>query len=666
MASIEMNLNAWPVKDVLPTLLIDRTTKKNIIFATDSYAEQGSEYGAKNHITEEALKVLDIQPRVLKNAEEQVLRTRKKAEVFTPAWVCCLMNNHADEVWFKRSDVFGQLNDTVWMPIKEAVQMPKRRRWQTYVDARRLEITCGEAPYLVSRYDMGTGEIIPIENRVGMLDRKLRIVNENAESEAEWLKWAIRSLQAVYGYEYQGDNLLIARVNLLMTFVEYLQERWQRDATLKELREAAKIISWNIWQMDGLKGTIPMGALYEQYHQMSLFEMFGDEFGIQNEVAESITSRIYDWRGQNKSVEYNAFREGRNGGMKFDFIIGNPPYQEQMEGTSDTPVYNHFMDAAYAIGDKVELITPARFLFNAGKTPKVWNKKMLDDEHLKVLFYNPDPNGVFPGNEIKGGVAVTYRDKDKDFGAIEVFTSYDELNSIMHKVKPLAKNFISDIVYAPESYKFTPVLYVEHPEIKEMTTVFKGKEVPLISKGHDYDLTSNIFEKLKGIVFFEDKPADGHDYIQVFGRQDNARAVYYIDARYVAQHDNLDAYKLLFPKANGSGKFGEPMSVPAIGYPGMAHTQTFLSMGVLQTEEEAKALMKYVQCKFARTLLGILKVTQDNKKSVWKYVPLQDFTANSDIDWSVSIKAIDQQLYKKYGLSDEEISFIETHVKEMS
>lgn len=323
MASIETNLNAWPVKDVLPTLLIDRTTKKNIIFATDSYAEQGAEYGAKNQITEEALKVLDVQPRVLKNAEEQVLRTRKKAEVFTPSWVCCLMNNHADEVWFKRSDVFGQLTDTVWMPIKEAVQMPKRRRWQTYVDARRLEITCGEAPYLVSRYDMGTGEIIPIENRVGMLDRKLRIVNENAESEAEWLKWAIRALQAVYGYEYQGDNLLIARVNLLMTFVEYLQERWQRDATLKELREAAKIISWNIWQMDGLKGTIPMGALYEQYHQMSLFEMFEAEMGVKNEVAESIPSRIYDWRGQNKSVEYNAFREGRNGGMKFDFIIGN-------------------------------------------------------------------------------------------------------------------------------------------------------------------------------------------------------------------------------------------------------------------------------------------------------------------------------------------------------
>ena len=352
--------------------------------------------------------------------------------------------------------------------------------------------------------------------------------------------------------------------------------------------------------------------------------------------------------------------------MKFDFVIGNPGYQESQENTSDKPIYNFFMDEAFKIGDKVEMITPARFLFDAGKTPKEWNKKMLSDEHFKVLFYDANPNGVFKNTEIKGGVAITYRDKEKYFGSIDVFTAYKELNSILHKVKSNATHFISDIVYAPESYKFTDAMYRDHPEIYDMTTTFNGKVVPLISKGHDYDLTSNIFDKLVGVVFFDKKPKDSHSYVQVFGRLNNARAVYYIDARYIAKHENLEFYKLLFPKANGSGQFGEPMSVPAIGYPGMGHTQTFLSMGTFKTEDEAKALMKYVQCKFARALLGILKVTQDNKKSVWKYVPLQDFSSASDINWAVPIKAIDQQLYKKYGLSDEEINFIETHVKEMA
>ena len=188
MASIEIIANAWPVRDVLPLLLTDRSAKKNIIFATDSYADRGEGYGAKNQITEQVLSYAGrciIQPRVLKDAEEQLLRTRKKAEVFTPAWVCCLMNNHADEEWFGRSDVFGQLKDQEWTPTEGPIEMPKRKRWQAYVDSRRLEITCGEAPYLVSRYDMATGEIIPIKDRIGILDRKLRIVNENVARSEE-------------------------------------------------------------------------------------------------------------------------------------------------------------------------------------------------------------------------------------------------------------------------------------------------------------------------------------------------------------------------------------------------------------------------------------------------------------------------------------------------
>ena len=208
-------------------------------------------------------------------------------------------------------------------------------------------------------------------------------------------------------------------------------------------------------------------------------------------------------------------------------------------------------------------------------------------------------------------------------------------------------------------------MYEEHPEILEKTMNVNGKKVPLISKGHERDLTSNIFDKLSQIVFFEDKPTDGKEYVEISGRKEKSRINMWILKDYIVKHENLDAYKLYFPKANGSGKFGEPMSSAIIGFPKVGHTQTFISIGKFKTENEVVALNKYLCGKFARAMLGVLKVTQDNKKMVWKYIPLQDFTDKSDIDWSVSIANIDKQLYKKYRLSEEEIAFIENNVKEM-
>jgi len=656
MTSTEMNLNAWPVREVRSILLTDRTTRKNIIFATDSYADKGPEYGAKNHITAKALQVLDIRSRVLKNSEEQQLRTRKKAEVFTPAWMCCMMNNHADTVWFGKEDVFGHLEGTEWVPSTEPVQFPKRKKWQSYVDARRLEITCGEAPYLTSRYDMGTGEMIQIAQRIGILDRKLRIVSENAQDEAEWLKWAIRSLQAVYGYEYQGDNLLIARVNLLLTFAECLQEHLQREATRKELREAAKVISWNIWQMDGLKGTIPMGTLYEQNHQMSLFEMDDAEMDKQNDASEGIPCRIYNWRSKKKSVEFNAFRGGRNGSMKFDFIIGNPPYQEEQEGDNKTfapPIYDKFISETYKLGTAVELIHPARFLFNAGSTPKAWNQQMLNDPHLKVLYYEEDAAKVFQGTEIKAGVAVTYRDTRRNFGAIEVFTKYNELNSIMKKAAPEEdEGSLSSIIYTQNRFDLQTV-YSEHPTVKDC----------IGSDGKDKRFRNNTFEKVN--LFTENKIEQ--DDIHVIGVIKNRRCWRYIPKRYVDQnHENLSTWKVIVPRANGKGVLSDVLSSPVVIAPMEAYTQTFIGIGAYSTKDQAENLLSYIKTKFARALLCVLKVDQHNEKDTWRMIPLQNFTADSDINWSVSIKAIDQQLYRKYGLTDKEISFIETNVKEMS
>lgn len=230
--------------------------------------------------------------------------------------------------------------------------------------------------------------------------------------------------------------------------------------------------------------------------------------------------------------------------MKFDYIIGNPPYQDNTIGENDTyapPVYDKFMDVAYEIGDKVELIHPARFLFNAGSTSKAWNKKMLEDNHFKVLYYEQDSSKVFVNTDIKGGVTVTYRDTSKDYGVIEVFCPYEEANLIRKKVIHHTDfKGLDELYNAPECYRFTDNLYKKHPEIKQMTYTDKGKTRLLISKGHDYDLSTNILEKLNNIVFFEN-PQHKAD-IEVLGRKNNVRTTMYIDKDFIKPYKNLNYF----------------------------------------------------------------------------------------------------------------------------
>jgi len=347
------------------------------------------------------------------------------------------------------------------------------------------------------------------------------------------------------------------------------------------------------------------------------------------------------------------WKANNNDNMKFNAIVSNPPYQDTTEKTSDNPIYHLFMDIAFKISDKVSFITPARFLFDAGKTPKEWNKKILNDEHFKVVWYKSKSTEVFPNVDIKGGVAVTFRDKSQIFGKIGNFTSHDEIQEILNKVLRGDFETLSELVYAPESYRFSKKLHVDYPEIES-----------LLSKGHLYDLTSNIFEKLDN-VFYDIRPTDGKNYIQIYGRINNSRCLKWIRREYVDSHENIDLYKVFLPKSNGTGTLGEKLSNPIIGEPMIGHNQTFISIGAFNSVEEANHLLKYIKSKFARLLLGSLKVTQDNKKDVWKNIPLQDFTSASDIDWSQSLADIDRQLYAKYELSEEEVAFIEGMIKVM-
>ena len=647
---------------LLEVLLVDHSTQKNIFWATDSYVAEGDGYGWHDSITVSAITGKHgsiIMPRALKTRDEQLRRSRQMAEVFTPAWLVKKMNDAIDDEWNRALD---GLEDEM-------------EPWQRYVLTMELEISCGEAPFLTSRYDTVTAEPIPIDERVGLLDRKLQRVNEFA-TDAEWTRWALLALAHVYGYEWQGDNLLLAREALLATFVDYHEQRFSCRPAQDIIRKAAEIIAWNVWQMDGLKAVVPASCHDEKTVEAGLFETIetitpcpgcqkddvlqhnGQQCRLRRwlpsatETPDSFECNYTDFITK-KHKTYHK----RKWLMRFDFVVGNPPYQDETLGEQKNympPVYHLFMDSAYSISDKVELVTPARFLFDAGSTPAVWNKKMLTDKHLKILLYEPDSSKVFPNINFRGGVAVSYRDAGKDYGEIEVFTPYKELNGILKKILPIVKEHsLADIAISRTSYRLTDTMHKEHP-----------KAMSCLTKGHPYDMATNIFDLLP-FVFHTNKPNDGKEYIMVVGRENNERCYKYIRRDYVNEVSNLSKYKVLLTKASGKGEFGEALASLILGFPMLANTETFLSIGNFDTESEALHLQSYIKSKFLRALLSVLKVTQDITPIKFKYVPLQDFTMSSDIDWSQSISSIDLQLYDKYGLSEEERNFIETHVKEM-
>lgn len=339
--------------------------------------------------------------------------------------------------------------------------------------------------------------------------------------------------------------------------------------------------------------------------------------------------------------------------MKFDAVVGNPPYQIDTDNNRDTPTYHFFMDEAYHISDKVILITPARYLFNAGQTPKAWNNKMLNDKHLKVLFYEKSSNNVFANTDIKGGIAITLRDKSQNFSPIGVFSTHNELDSILKRVTSDGFVSFSNIHHGNSSYKLTDKVYSDFPALIER-----------VSDAERKSLGSNVFERFPEL-FFEGEDNETES-VKILGRIDNKRIVKSIKKEYVSEHPNLYKWKVFVTGANGTGRLGETLSSPMVEGPSVGGTQTFISFGAFNTKIEAENCLKYLKTKFSRLLLGIKKVTQNNKtKDVWSKIPLQNFTKDSDIDWSKSISEIDKQLYTKYNLSSEEITFIEEHVQPM-
>ena len=609
---------------LLTILLKDRTTNKNIVWASPSYEGMGKPFCADQPIKKNLIiGPYDsiIQPRVEKNKRNQEIRTRKRGEVFTPPW---LVDKQVSIV----SDEIGDIS------------------FESFIALRWLELACGEGPYIVTRYDSITGDIIPVDKRVGFLDRKLQRIAEQSNTENEFIKWSKIAYESSYGYELQGDSLLLARENLLLSFCEYYDYKFSKSPTMKVIKQIATIISYNIFQMNGLTKQTPYSDDSKGNTQLNLF----DDVNNQEKMGDMFTL-VKDWKNK-VLVSMDSISKGDEM-MKFDVVIGNPPYQK--DGIArDEPLYHYFIDAAEKIGNVSCLITPARFLFNAGQTPKKWNKTILESSHYSVKKYWGNGSKVFPNNEIKGGVSIIYYDINKNMSPIGVFTVYDQLNYIAIKIKNVMQSgSLSEIISSQGIYRFSKLCIEENPQILKIQ-----------GKGTKNKIVSKSLEKLS-MLFKETILSELDEYTKILARLSNKRISKYILTRLIELPENHNTYRVLVTEANGNGTLGEILSSPIVIEPYVAFTDTFISIGAFSTKIEAESCLKYIKTKFSRVLLGILKVTQHNSRNTWRYIPIQDFTPNSDIDWSQSIENIDQQLYKKYNLSQDEIDFIESKVRAM-
>ena len=443
---------------------------------------------------------------------------------------------------------------------------------------------------------------------VGILERKLKLAKNSKD--------AFTALSSIYGIEIQYDNLAYARKNVADTFTAY-HENFFGDFDKNAM-----------WQI-----------LFKNIVQGDALEFF---------------------KNTRPFFEDNPFENFPLKNLKDVIVIGNPPYQADTKGDNKTyaaPVYHLFLESFWKACNRVMMIHPARCLFNAGGTPKKFMQNLLNDEHLKVILYEPDSSKIFDNVDIKGGVAVTYRDENETFGKIEVFIPFPELHSIWQKVFHRAdfKSF-SEIAFGRSQYRLTQKFIDENPDAPQ--DVFKNRKDFFISNVFTYGAK----------YFFDEKPNDDNEYIQVWGLISNKRYLKFIRADYIDVCENkvnFYHYKVIIPQSNGTGAIGEIVSTPLVGLPLVGNTGTFITLGAFDTRTEAANCLKYVKTKFARALLGVLKVTQHNPAATWKYVPLQDFTDTSDVPWSRSVAEIDEYLYQKYKLTPEEIEFIESKVKAM-
>ena len=643
-----IDFHAPEVQAVLDTLLKDRSTSKNIIWATDPPEElQTVMYEPvtdRSQITTQQLGLTHYEvvlPRMMKQTDTQQQRTRKKGEVFSPAWVCNKMNNALDADWFRglgAEETAGQFTVELpqgWQTVETPVQFPvckgRTPAWVQYVQSRRLEVTCGEAPFLASRYDAATGEMIPVARRIGILDRKLRVVSENAATEDVWRKYATHAVQSTYGYEYQGDNLLLARVNLLLTYAEHLQARWQRKPTEEELQPIANIISWNLWQMDGLHLSVPGGKPQPEAEQLDLFSMFG----AAEPQPPTVSCKVKNWRkgSHGTTRNFETIQEGSTS-MKFDYVIGNPPYQisDGGAGVSATPIYNRFIEAIKTIHPgAICLIIPAKW-YSGGKGLDKFREEMLGDRHISTLVDYSNSLDVFPNVDVAGGVCYfvwkeAYNGKCKytnyrngkattayrDLNEFQTFIRYPVASGIVKKVKEDGELTLDKVVSSRKPFGLATT--AKPMKTGDITIRYNGGRGPY--KSTEIRVGTEMIDQWKIII-----------------------------SRLTAEHAGQPAK---------DGKY-RVLSTMELLKPGEICSETYLVAGAFDSKEEATNYMDYLKTQFVRFLILQIAMTQQLSKASFAFVPCQDFTRK----WT------DKQLFEKYDLSSEEVNYIQGMIKEMA
>lgn len=635
-------------KNILLILLKDRSTGKNILWATDDYKDLGIGFAADDEITLPAITGAHgnlIKPRALKSKEEQGARTRNMAEVFTPLWICNKQNNLADNAWFGRENVFNTENGTDWQATEGKIAFPSEKGadgWIAYIASKRLEITCGEAPYLASRYDTMTGEIVPLAKRIGLLDRKLRVVNERTRNlkdreraKKRWLELATLAVRSTYGFEWAGDNILLARENLLFTVADYYAAKFGDALDMEMLEHFAEIISWNIWQMDGLKAVVPNSCHdYKKERQAVTPNLFAakdfsartlkrsvspcdvDEDERQKcqgclkdniELHNGAYCRIKNWStGKVLLFKDMLDGEGSEGVMskdfKFDVVIGNPPYQvsDGGNGKSAKPVYHFFVNEIRELSpDLISMIIPSRW-FAGGKGLDDFRSSMLKDKRIETLVDYENFKDVFPGVDLAGG-ACFFLWKKKFNGECTVVNATQTTNVKMQR-------YLDEFDILVRSNKSLEILR------KVMEWNKSGKNLSsVVSSRKPFGLPTNYSPLNSGVPCW---------FIQRIGRK-------FTDCNDVDDSMGyLDKWKLLAPKAPIAGQtdFTKPVGFyyegnTKIAKPGECCTESFIILGAFNTEKEVLSYRSYIFTKLVRFLLLQTVVSQDVTKKNFVFVP---------------------------------------------
>lgn len=635
-------------KNILLILLKDRSTGKNILWATDDYKDLGIGFATDDEITLPAITGAHgnlIKPRALKSKEEQGARTRNMAEVFTPLWICNKQNNLADNAWFGRENVFNTENGTDWQATEGKIAFPSEKGadgWIAYIASKRLEITCGEAPYLASRYDTMTGEIVPLAKRIGLLDRKLRVINERIRNlkdreraKKRWLELATLAVRSTYGFEWAGDNILLARENLLFTVADYYAAKFGDALDMEMLEHFAEIISWNIWQMDGLKAVVPNSCHdYKKERQAVTPNLFAakdfsartlkrsvspcdvDEDERQKcqgclkdniELHNGVYCRIKNW-STGKVLQFKDMLdgEGSEGVMskdfKFDVVIGNPPYQvsDGGNGKSAKPVYHFFVNEIRELSpDLISMIIPSRW-FAGGKGLDDFRSSMLKDKRIETLVDYENFKDVFPGVDLAGG-ACFFLWKKKFNGECTVVNATQTTNVKMQR-------YLDEFDILVRSNKSLEILR------KVMEWNKSGKNLSsVVSSRKPFGLPTNYSPLNSGVPCW---------FIQRIGRK-------FADCNDVDDSMGyLDKWKLLAPKAPIAGQtdFTKPVGFyyegnTKIAKPGECCTESFIILGAFNTEKEVLSYRSYIFTKLVRFLLLQTVVSQDVTKKNFVFVP---------------------------------------------